>query len=90
MQSCAAGPDLLHFADAGRGMEPTVRGRRRLGVAQPLRAAEVSPVYLQRWKVDDDAAQRGRKGDYAETVLLPGDPQRAEWIAENFLSDARA
>ena len=29
------------------------------------------------------------KGDYAETVLLPGDPQRAEWIAENFLSDAR-
>ena len=29
------------------------------------------------------------KGDYAETVLLPGDPQRAEWIAANFLSDAR-
>ena len=29
------------------------------------------------------------KGDYAETVLLPGDPQRAEWIAENFLSDVR-
>ena len=29
------------------------------------------------------------KGDYAETVLLPGDPQRAEWIAENFLDDVR-
>ena len=30
-----------------------------------------------------------QRGDYAETVLLPGDPQRAEWMAENFLSDAR-
>lgn len=28
-------------------------------------------------------------GDYAETVLLPGDPQRAEWVAENFLEDVR-
>lgn len=25
------------------------------------------------------------RGDYAETVLLPGDPERAEWIAETFL-----
>jgi len=23
-------------------------------------------------------------GDYAETVLLPGDPLRAKYIAENF------
>jgi len=29
------------------------------------------------------------RGDYAETVLLPGDPQRAEWIAETFLADVR-
>lgn len=29
------------------------------------------------------------RGDYAETVLLPGDPQRAAWIAENFLEGAR-
>jgi purine-nucleoside phosphorylase len=29
------------------------------------------------------------RGDYADTVLLPGDPQRAEWIAENFLDDVR-
>lgn len=28
-------------------------------------------------------------GDYAETVLLPGDPLRAKWIAETFLDDAR-
>lgn len=28
-------------------------------------------------------------GDYAETVLLPGDPERAEWIAENFLDNVR-
>ncbi len=28
-------------------------------------------------------------GDFAETVLLPGDPLRAEYIADNFLSEAR-
>jgi purine-nucleoside phosphorylase len=28
-------------------------------------------------------------GDYAETVLVPGDPLRAKWIAETFLDDAR-
>lgn len=27
-------------------------------------------------------------GDYAEAVLLPGDPLRARWIAETFLADA--
>lgn len=29
-----------------------------------------------------------KKGDIAETVLLPGDPLRAKYIAENFLKDA--
>lgn len=29
------------------------------------------------------------KGDYAETVLLPGDPLRAKWIAETFLDHPR-
>lgn len=29
-----------------------------------------------------------KPGDYAEAVLLPGDPLRAKWIAENFLEDA--
>ena len=28
-------------------------------------------------------------GDFAETVLLPGDPLRAKYIAENFLSDVK-
>lgn len=28
-------------------------------------------------------------GDYAQAVLLPGDPQRAEWIAAKFLDGAR-
>lgn len=28
-------------------------------------------------------------GDYADTVLMPGDPLRARYIAETFLSDAR-
>ena len=30
-----------------------------------------------------------KPGDYAEAVLLPGDPLRAKWIAETFLTDAR-
>ena len=28
-------------------------------------------------------------GDIAETVLLPGDPMRAKWAAEAFLSEVR-
>ena len=28
-------------------------------------------------------------GDFAETVIMPGDPLRAKFIAENFLKDAR-
>jgi purine-nucleoside phosphorylase len=30
-----------------------------------------------------------KPGDYAETVLLPGDPLRAKWIAETFLDRPR-
>lgn len=30
-----------------------------------------------------------KPGDYAEAVLLPGDPLRAKWIAENFFENAR-
>ncbi|MBR4122858.1 MAG: purine-nucleoside phosphorylase [Clostridia bacterium] len=29
------------------------------------------------------------KGDFAETVLMPGDPKRSRFIAENFLNSAR-
>lgn len=29
------------------------------------------------------------QGDFAETVLLPGDPLRAQYIAENFLTDSK-
>lgn len=29
-----------------------------------------------------------KKGEIAETVLMPGDPLRAKWIAETFLKDA--
>jgi DeoD family purine-nucleoside phosphorylase len=32
---------------------------------------------------------RAEPGDYAEGCLLPGDPLRAKYIAETFLSDAR-
>ena len=31
----------------------------------------------------------GKPGEIAERVLLPGDPMRAKWIAENFLQDAK-
>ncbi|GGW97080.1 purine-nucleoside phosphorylase [Salegentibacter mishustinae] len=31
---------------------------------------------------------QAQKGEIAENVLLPGDPLRAKWIAENFLEDA--
>ncbi|KKB86241.1 purine nucleoside phosphorylase [Devosia limi DSM 17137] len=30
-----------------------------------------------------------KAGDYAEAVLLPGDPLRAKWIAETFLDDPK-
>lgn len=30
-----------------------------------------------------------KPGDFAKTVLMPGDPLRARFVAENFLSDAR-
>jgi len=29
------------------------------------------------------------RGDFAETVLLPGDPERAEWMAKTFLEGPR-
>ncbi|MEX0971059.1 MAG: purine-nucleoside phosphorylase [Paracoccaceae bacterium] len=30
-----------------------------------------------------------KQGDIAKTVLLPGDPRRARWVAQTFLTDAR-
>lgn len=30
-----------------------------------------------------------KKGEIAETVLMPGDPYRAKWAAETFLTDAK-
>src|ERR687897_2929324 len=32
---------------------------------------------------------RAEPGDFAESVLLPGDPLRAKYIAENFFEDAK-
>lgn len=29
-----------------------------------------------------------KEGDFAKTVLMPGDPLRAKYIAENYLEDA--
>jgi purine-nucleoside phosphorylase len=30
-----------------------------------------------------------KQGDFAKTVLMPGDPKRAEYIAKNYLTDAK-
>lgn len=30
---------------------------------------------------------RAKKGDFAKTVLMPGDPVRSKWIADTFLKD---
>ena len=30
-----------------------------------------------------------KKGDFAKTVLMPGDPLRAKFVAENFLEDVK-
>jgi DeoD family purine-nucleoside phosphorylase len=32
---------------------------------------------------------RAEPGDFAESILLPGDPRRAKYIAENFFEDAK-
>ena len=32
---------------------------------------------------------QAERGDFAETVLMPGDPLRARFVAENYLEDAR-
>ena len=32
---------------------------------------------------------RAEPGDFAESVLLPGDPRRAKYVAENFFEDAK-
>lgn len=48
---------------------------------------ELHPIQLTKYhkmSIHIDA----KKGDIAETILLPGDPLRAKWIAETFLEDA--
>lgn len=40
-------------------------------------------------KIEGTAHIRAKKSDFAKTVLMPGDPLRAKWIAENFLEDAK-
>ena len=35
------------------------------------------------------AHNAAKKGDIAKTVLMPGDPLRAKFIAETFLDDAK-
>ena len=35
------------------------------------------------------AHNEANKGDFAKTVLMPGDPLRAKYVAENFLEDVK-
>lgn len=55
------------------GIVPEQGGHRSTGEED-----RVSPVHV-----------RAEPGDIAESVLLPGDPRRATYIAENFFDDAR-
>jgi purine-nucleoside phosphorylase len=51
---------------------------------------------LVRWQTQGNGEKaamtphiEAKQGDYAEAILLPGDPLRAKWIAETFLHDPR-
>ena len=35
------------------------------------------------------AHNTANKGDFAKTVIMPGDPLRAKFVAETFLTDSR-
>src|SRR5690606_18418203 len=79
--------------------------RRRTGPTVPggtfmLSLLQTRPLAKQdgHSKLSTSLSSRGPKmtphnhakpGDYAEAVLLPGDPLRAKWIAETFLTDAK-
>lgn len=52
--------------------------------------APISPIWKSERNTSDMTIHIGAEpGDIAETVLLPGDPYRAKWAAEHFLSDVR-
>lgn len=36
---------------------------------------------------NEDISYRGEEGQIAKTVLMPGDPMRAKYIAEHYLTD---
>ena len=50
---------------------------------------QVARSFLRLMETEMTPHNEAKKGDYADTVLLPGDPLRAKWIAENFFDDAR-
>lgn len=61
------------------GMTTIIVGRRSPVYRAVHRREELlSPIHV-----------RAEPGDFAESVLLPGDPRRAKYIAENFLEEAR-
>ncbi len=44
---------------------------------------------MEEKKFNGTPHNQGKIGDFAKTVLMPGDPLRAKYIAEHFLSDVR-
>src|SRR5690606_41455875 len=72
-------------ARATRRPPPTAAGNPRPAPARPHPPVRRSAGRIGRVSLHLGAAY----GEIAPRVLLPGDPVRAEWIAQTYLADAR-
>src|SRR5207253_3653513 len=67
---------LARPARAHRSRAPACVSARRLARGDPSIKSARMPIHV-----------RAEPGDYAEAVLLPGDPLRAKYIAETYFED---
>src|SRR5690606_41763771 len=58
-------------------------------VTRDARSAAVAGAVVRSIDTMATKHMNAAPGDFAETVLMPGDPLRAQFIAENWLSGAR-
>ena len=68
-----------------RRMNRNVHVRCRTGE----KVAIVSKPYLLLWKIMPTIHIESKKEDIASVVLMPGDPKRSEYIANNFLKNVK-
>ena len=61
-------------------------GASRLGTSRIVKAVKAMENKEARMGTPHNEA---KKGDFAKTVLMPGDPLRSKFIAENFLTDLK-